>query len=109
MAIAVVGSGTQTAVVSTEHTLDTEIAAKTYVLTVNLSNMAAGDRVELRLKKKVLTGGASAVQYLATFTGDQVEEVVDSIPVLSHFELVATLKQTAGTARTFEWSLTTID
>lgn len=109
MALAVVGSGTQTAVITTEHTLDTETGGKTYVLVVNLSNLANGDTVELRLKTKVLSGSASAIAAYATYSHAQEVDVVYSVPVPANQELIATLKQTAGTGRNFEWALLTID
>ncbi len=45
-------SGDQTAVVTTEHTLDTITDAGTYVLYVDTSNMVLIDELELRVKTK---------------------------------------------------------
>lgn len=106
---AVNSSGTQTAVISTEHTLGTPpTAAGTYVLAVDLSNMVDGDVVELRMKRKVLTGGTIRQTLLAVFSNAQSDLVAYSIPVPTPWGVTATLKQTAGTGRNFDWSLETI-
>ena len=109
MATAQVTSGTQTATINTEHTLTTQATAKTYVLAVDLGAMANGDVVELRLKAKVLTGGTNETVYRATYAHAQSEPHVQSVPVASPHEFIATLKQTAGTGRSFDWSLISLD
>lgn len=102
-------SGTQTAVISTEHSLSTQTTAATYVLMVNLTNLVNGDIVELRLKTKVLTGDTAEEIYGPTYQNDQGSKpIVASPPVVSMFSIEATLKQTAGTARSFAWSLLTL-
>lgn len=97
-------SGTQTATIGTEHTLSTQTTADVFVLTVNLTNMASGDTLELRAKTKVLTGGSAVLAEIETLTGDQTEEVV-WIEVPSEWSCEFTLKQTAGTGRSYEWSI----
>lgn len=109
MAIAVVASGTQTATVSTEHTLATSTTGKTYVLVVDTAAMVNGDALELRLKTKVLSGGTSREAYLATFIHVQAQPNKYSVPVPANIECVATLKQTAGTGRAYPWALLSID
>lgn len=103
--------GTQTAVISTEHTLATVTAGKTLVLLVDTSNMAAGDTVELRAKTKVLTGGTVRVAYFVSYVDAQpADDVVKiSVPIPALFSGVFTLKQTAGTGRNFDWSVLSID
>ncbi len=107
MTLAVSASGTQTATISTEHTLYTSSAAGVFLLEVNLVNMASGDTVELRVKGKTLTGDSVAVKLLETYSGAQVEPdvIVRSIPVPDDLALVFTLKQTAGTGRSFPWKV----
>lgn len=98
-------SGTQTAVITTEHTLSTQAVAGTYVLVVDTSNMVNGDVLELRAKIKVLTGG-SALQYLlGSYANVQADAVKMSLPVPSLYSIVVTLKQVAGTGRNFDWNL----
>lgn len=115
MTLSVAGSGTQTAVVNTEHTLLTSTSSGTYQTSVNLLNMVAGDEVELRVYTKTLTGDAqNYLAYSAYYTGDagdgaasggsaSGEMIVFSPPVGSPYQFVATLKQVAGTARSFPW------
>jgi hypothetical protein len=105
MAVTSVGSGTQTATVSTEHTLDTETTPGVYVLVADLSNLASGDTVILRLYTKYASGGTSRLAYMATYSHAQLEPNVYSIPVPVDTELIATLQQTAGTSRDFYWNL----
>ncbi len=105
MALSESTSGTQTATISTEHTLATETAASVYILAVNLTNMVSGDVTTLRVKPKVLTGGSNTLAFEATFTGAQGVDVVYSEPVPSVHSAVFTLQQTAGTGRAYEWSV----
>jgi hypothetical protein len=105
MAVTSVGSGTQTATLDTEHTLDTETGAGVYVLVVDTANMANGDVVILRLKTKALTGATSRLAYQATYANVQGEPNKYSIPVPVDTEIIATLEQTDGTGRNFPWNL----
>lgn len=106
MALTSVQNGTQTATIGTEHTLGSAIAAAgTFILSVNTSNLADGDVLELRAKTKVLTGGSEALYLLATYTHAQSDPVKMSIPIPSLYSLTFTLKQTAGTGRSFEWNI----
>jgi hypothetical protein len=110
MAVAVESSGTQSATISTEHTLGTSpTTAKTRQLCVDLNAMATGDVVELRIKRKTLTGGTVRTMLLATFAHAQAEPIVTSIPVALPFGGDFTLLQTAGTGRSFPWSIETLD
>lgn len=102
--LANVTSGTQTATISTEHTLTTQTTADVFVLSVNLTNMASGDTLELRAKTKVLTGGSAVEAVLFTLSDAQTEKVA-WIEVPSEWSCAFTLKQTAGTGRAYEWSV----
>ena len=106
--VVVEDSNTQTAVVGTEHTLNTNSLAKPLTLAVNTVNMANGDVLELRIKTKVLTGDAVGLAYLATFANIQTEIIKLSRPTPTGglaSATVFTLKQTAGTARNFPWAI----
>jgi len=105
MAVTSVGSGQQTAVVDTEHTLDTETAAGVYVLVVDTNEMINGDVVILRLKTKDKSGGDSRLAYQATYAHIQTEPHKYSIPIPVDTEIIATLEQTDGTSRDFDWNL----
>lgn len=105
MAVTVESSGTQTAVINTEHSLAALTSAKVLQLSVDASNMANGDVLELRIKRKVLTGGSEAVLFYASFSHAQSEPIKVSVPVVCPFGATFTLKQTAGTGRAFPWSV----
>lgn len=99
-------SGTQTATVTTEHTLATITDAGTYVLAVDTINMVNGDILELRAKVKVLSGGTTRQYVLAVYANAQGDPIKMSIPVPTLHEVVYTLKQTAGAAgRDFPWEV----
>lgn len=104
--------GTQTATLTTEHTLADTAAAATYVLSVDLVNMVAGDVVELRLYEMVLTSGTRRVAYYGRFEGAQPTDnkIAISVPVSTALTdsgaVRATLTQTFGAAgRDFPWNL----
>jgi len=105
MALTVVAEGDQVAVIGTEHTLSTQIGAGVHLLVVDTGAMALGDILELRIKTKVRTGGTSRLAYSVSYSQVQGDPNKYSVPVPSDVELVATLKQTAGTGRTFPWKI----
>jgi len=99
-------NGTQTATVSTEHTLGSAITtAGTYLLAVDTTNMVAGDVLELRAKVKILTGGSERLLLIGQFAGAQVDVFKITIPVVSLYSVSFTLKQTSGTSRAFDWNI----
>lgn len=98
-------SGSQVAVVTTEHTLATISDDGTYVLYVDTSVMVLGDELELRAKVKVTSSGTTREFLVATYAHVQGQPIKASIPVASINECVFTLKQTAGTSRTFDWEI----
>lgn len=109
MAVTAFSSGTQTAVIGTEHTLADINQAGTYVLYVDKINMADGDVLELRAYKMVLTAGTRRVAYFERVSdapvGDDMLEL--SIPISNELTDTGavrfTLTQTAGTARNFPY------
>jgi hypothetical protein len=105
MAITEITGGSQSATLTTEHTLTTQTTAGTYVLAVDMTNMAAADVVELAIKVKARSASASKYAYRQTFSGIQDTAIQFSVPVPVPFEIACTLLQTNGTGRTFEWSL----
>lgn len=112
MTLFVTAFGTQTATVTTEHSLATVSSPKSYTLTVDTSNMVFGstnDELELKVKTKALTGGTERVAYYSYFVGAQDIPIKISIPVPVAYTATFTLKQTAGTSRNFDWNITTPD
>lgn len=100
-----IASGTQTAVVNTEHTLATDTTNQTYVLVVDTANLVNGDTLELRIYTIALTAGTERLAYTATYSHAQGDPMKYSVPVPADISLKATLKQVAGTARSFPWKL----
>ena len=111
MAVTAFASGSQVATVTTEHFVSDVNEAGTYVLEVNSPVMVAGDVLELRIYRKVLTGSTAVGAYFSAFYGLQpTEDVVKiSVPISNdHTNATAlrfSLKQTFGTSRTFEWKI----
>ena len=122
MALIVQASGTQTAVIGTEHTLNGSAFTTlgTYVLSVDTRNMVNGDEVELRALVKTLTGDTQGfLVYSADYQHQQGdgaapgsaaygETVKVSIPIPSPYSVTFTLKQVAGTGRNFPWRVDTL-
>jgi len=98
--------GTQTAIVGTEHTLLTTTDAGSYVLLVDTNNMVLLDKLTLRIKTRASSGGVTRLAYSALYANVQGEPIKISIPVASVREFIATLEQTAGTARNFDFEIT---
>jgi len=98
-------SGTQVAVITTEHTLATIATDGTFVLYVDTNAMVLGDELELRAKTKVTSGGTTREFLIATYAHVQGQPIKASIPVASINECVFTLKQTTGTGRSFDWEV----
>lgn len=75
-----------------------------YVDVSALANGATPDTLELQVLEKVLSAGTARLVFEAVFVGLQDEPVwVSPALVLMHGWTIQ-LKQTAGTARTFDWS-----
>ena len=102
-------SSTQTATIGTEHTLANPSTAKTRVLIVDVSNLAATEVVELRVKAPVLAAGTTQLIKLVTFTGTVSEPHTQSPPFVMPQGGTFTLKQTSGTGRQFPWAVLTLD
>lgn len=105
MGLTAVTSGTQAASVSTEHSLTQQTGIGIYVLEVDTSAMEAGDTLVLRLKTKVLSGGTSKVTQEVTLIGVQAAPHWRSEAIPVDVEIIATLLQSAGTARNYPWKL----
>lgn len=108
---ALYASGTQSATVTTEHFLSSPNAVGTYVLEVDTVNMVAGDVLELRVYKMVLTGGTQRVAFYMRYEGAQPTDdlIKISTPIgndLTDANAVRfSLKQTYGTSRNFPWAV----
>jgi len=110
MPVASESQNSQTATITTEHSLAAPTTAGVRVLVVDMINMAAGDVVELRIKLATLTAGTQRVVYMATFMDAQhVDDLIKvSLPIASEQGATFTLKQTVGTGRVFPWKILTL-
>lgn len=106
MALVESQNGSQAATISTNHTLGSEETTDAYYqLVVDVSVMQAGDVLELSAELKVKTGGTARVCALATYRDVQTEAATFSVPIPNIYGLTFKLKQTAGTGRTYDWSI----
>lgn len=112
MAVTAQATGTQTAVIGTEHFLANVNVAGTFTLHVDTFNMAAGDLLELRIYQMVLTATTARVAYISPrYDGAQpVDDVIKiSVPISNELtdaqSLRFSLKQVAGTGRNFDWKI----
>lgn len=111
MTVSIVQSGSQTAVISTEHTLaetgggaDLPVGS-VYELNLDLANMQAGDTLEVRLYTKVRAADTGRVYDLLTLSGVQSEPNLKSVPIPTGAYTKLTIKQTAGTGRAYPWAV----
>lgn len=109
--MSVLASGTQLAVINTEHVLETISTPGDYLFNVNTTPMLTGDELELRVKNRVVPAGATVGYLKGVFEGVQPADDVlkSSVPFRVEHEAKVTLKQTLGTGRSYEWSVWRID
>lgn len=104
--MATYATGTQAATISTKHTLSTAAGMGVYTLLVDASNMQAGDTLEIILGLKVTSVGTVRDVFVASFSDAQTTEPHKiSIPINAPYGCTAYLRQTAGTGRSFDWTL----
>jgi hypothetical protein len=105
MAVTVADSGSQTATISTEHTLSTITTAGVYTLAVDSAALAAGDSVVLRVYGKARSADTERLIFESAFSDVQGDPLKLSFTVVSPHHFKATLQQTAGTGRAFPWAV----
>ena len=111
MAVTAYATGTQVAVIDTEHFLSSPDVAGTFTLHVDADEMVAGDLLELRIYQMVLTGGTARVVYYEAFYDAQPadDKIKISVPVSNELAeanaLRFSLKQVAGTGRSYPWKV----
>jgi len=100
-------SGTSSAlVINTETTLATDTTNGTFVAEVDTSNLALGDILEIRLYTITLAAGAYVQVWKGTYgIAPQINNHKVSPPIASDQGVRLTIKQTAGTGRTYGWKL----
>lgn len=97
-------SSSQTAVIGTEHVLDTPTTSATYVFSVDTVNLILGDLLELRCYDMV-DGTNYRQMWKGTYQHVQINNAKASPPLAVTTQAKFTLKQVAGTGRVFPWSV----
>ena len=102
-------SGTQAATVTTEHSLYSTTTAGVYELTIDVNAMVAGDELEYYVKEKTLSGSTARTVFFDACSGAQIQTIRKTawISVVHYAEFL--IKQTAGTGRSFDWSVRRVD
>ena len=77
----------------------------TYILKFNATNLANGDVLEARLYTQDISSGSLIQVWKGTFANNQINDVKISPPIASDLSLKCTLKQVAGTGRTYTWEI----
>jgi hypothetical protein len=109
MAASVASSGTQTAVISTEHAVYDSATAGTFQFVVDTNNMVSGEIAELRVYSKTITSGGTYRQAaVITVTAVDASPLFISPPFMCPNGAKFTLKQTSGTGRAFDWAVWSI-
>lgn len=100
-------SGTTSALtINTETDLGSSITtAGHYQLHLNLSNLASGENLELRIYQKVLSGDSEILMETINFFGVVTDLIKYSPVYVSLYSIRFTLKQTSGTGRTYKWNV----
>ena len=102
-------SGTQTATLTTEHSLATPATGKTRVLLVDANALASGETLTLRFKGAVLSAGTERLIREAVYPGPINEPHIQSPPIVMPQGGTITLTQAGGTGRSYPWAVVTLD
>jgi hypothetical protein len=108
MALSEHASGSQTCVVSTEHTLNTttpDTTAGIFQFFLDTANLVAGDVLEIRVKRKVISAGTIRQVFSKTIAGVQTDPCFATESLILRHGWDFTIKQTAGTGRVIPWSI----
>ena len=92
----------------TEETLATVTAAGIYVLRVDTTIMALGDRIVIRAKtESKVAESVALLLYETAFSDVQIEVIKDSPPIAvpASGQVVFTLELTAGSNGEYDWSI----
>lgn len=102
----VIDSGAQAATISTEHTLATITTNGTFLPTVDIAAMVAGDVVVFRVYGKARSTDTERLLHRGTYGPVKAGiDLIQSLPIVSPHHMRVTLQQTAGTGRTYPWAI----
>jgi hypothetical protein len=71
---------------------------------IDCNNLANGDTIEIQLLEKVLSSGTARIVYEATVSNVQDEPIWASPSLVLLHGWTLQMRQTLGTARTYDWS-----
>lgn len=107
--MATIGEGTQAAVVGTEHFLisDNNVVG-VFVFECDTRSMLNSDSLELRIITKIRSTSVPNLAYIGMYINVQGDPNKYSVPVPTDISYSATLKQTQGTGRSFDWKVISV-
>ena len=111
MTVSAADSNTQTTSGTTEHTLTTITISGAYELNLDLSAVVGGttpDILEVREKRKTLSGGTLREEWCESFVGGACPAMVTFRPKLTVIEIQYSIKMVQGGNRAIPWSLNTV-
>lgn len=82
-----------------------ETTAGAFQILVDCNAMVAGDAFDVQLIEKVLSGGTARVVWRASISGAQAQPILASPTVMCAIGWDMQARQTAGTVRSFPWSV----
>jgi hypothetical protein len=75
-----------------------------YQFFINCTNLANGDTIEIQVLEKVVSAGTAGIVFEATLSNVQDEPIWVSPALTLLHGWTLQMRQTLGTARSFEWS-----
>ncbi len=108
MAVTEHETGSQTATLATEHTLNTTTPETTdgaFMLVVDVANLVNDEELTLRIKEKARSGDTQRLLWTTTVKHIQSHPLITSPPMILLHGWDMTLEQNGGTGRAFPWSI----
>ena len=110
MPISIHNSGTRTSLTPPEVGFTvlgsaSDTTAGVFQFFIDCSNMTSTDEISVQILEKVLPGGPQKVVFTSTINGVQSEPIWVSPSLILFNSWQIQVKQTLGTARTFDWSI----
>lgn len=102
-------NGSQTATLTTEHTLLDTPDIGCYALQVDANALVNGETLELVIYAKAASGGTYRVAFRRVYQNVLDQPLCQSFHVYGAYGAKFTLKQTGGTGRAFPWVIVQLD
>lgn len=98
-------SGSQTATLTTEHTLATISTAGTFIVNIDAANLVDGEELAIRIYGKARTSDTERKVYEHNIANTQPAPLITSLPYATPHHMKVTIEQNGGTGRAFPWSI----